>query len=240
MLEHFEEESGGLQGVEGAEFRRELEGGGLGRDGFERFEDRCGRHLGSAGTDEDVVDRIDGQQDARVADEAGGGDFIAVAAEDGADEGAEVGGAIDNEDTVTGLVVGVRRCGLAKEGQDGILFVRVGVDDGVKESDLEDFVDEGGRRGKADVAGALAEVGGVADDEADSGAVDASDGGDIEHDALEFADDFIERSFEVVQLVAEDDVAGALQDEDVAAEALFDLEGHRVLGRVRCEGITGV
>ena len=71
MLKHFDEKLGGLPGVEAAELRSELEGGGLGREVFERGEN-CGRgHLGRAGSDDDEVDGMDLEQDFRVADEAG-------------------------------------------------------------------------------------------------------------------------------------------------------------------------
>jgi hypothetical protein len=231
-LKHFEEEFGGLMGVQGAEFRRELKGGGLGRDVFKRGQDGGGGHLRCARTDEDVVDRIEREKDAGVADEAGGADLVPVAMEHGADEGAEVGGAIDDEHAMSGMIVDTGRGRLAEKGEDRFLLAGVRVDDGVEHRELEDLRDECRLCGEADVATAFAEISSVAHEEPDAGTVDASSAGNIEHDALEFRDDSLEGGFEGVQLVAEDNVAGAMQDEDVPAEALFDLKGHTVLRRM--------
>jgi hypothetical protein len=184
---------------------------------------RCAR------TDEDVVDRIQREKDAGVADEACGADLVPVAMEHGADEGAEVGGAIDDKDAMSWLIVDARRGRLAEKGEDRFLLAGVRVDDGVEHRELEDLRDEGRLCGEADVATAFAEISSVAHEEPDAGTVDASSAGNIEHDALEFRDDSLEGGFEGVQLVAEDNVAGALQDENIATEAFFDLKGHTVL-----------
>ena len=85
---------------------------------------------------------------------------------------------------------------------------------------------KGWRSGQADVAVALAEVGGVADEESHAGAVEAGDSGEVEHNAMELTDDTVEDGFEELELFAVNDAAGALEDEDVATKAFFNLEGH--------------
>jgi len=89
------------------------------------------------------------------------------------------------------------------------------VDDGGEQRDLEQLGDEVRRSGQANVAIALAEVGGVADEQAHAGAIEAGDGGEVEHDAMELADDPVEGGCEGIQFFAEHDAAGALEDEDV-------------------------
>ena len=221
-------------GVEGAEFRRQLEGCGFGREGFERGEDGGSGHLRGAGTDEDVVDVVNLEEDAGVADEACGAHFVSMLGEDGADKGAEVGRAIDNEDAVAGLVVDGGRGWLMEEGQDGFLLGGVRLKDGGEHGDVEDFDDHGWGRGEADVAGAFTQIGGVADEEAEAGRVEAGDARDVEDDAVKLADGGLEGGFEGLGFFAGDDAAGALDDGDVAAEADFDNEGHACSLELEC------
>lgn len=146
-------------GVEAAEFRRELEGLRFGREVFECGEDRGGRHLGRARSHEDVVDRMHLEEDARVADEAGGFDVIAMLCEDGADEGAEVGRAVDDQNTMAGLAVPSGRGRLTEKRDDGFLLGRERFKDSGEQSNLEDFRDKRRRCGEAYVAIALAQIG---------------------------------------------------------------------------------
>lgn len=108
------------------------------------------------------------------------------------------------------------------------------LEDGGEQSDFEDLRDHGRRCGEADVAGAFAEVGGVADEEAEAGRVEAGDARDVEDDAVKLADGGLEGGFEGLGFFAGDDAAGALDDGDVAAEAGFDIEGHACSLELEC------
>lgn len=214
-------------GVEAAELRRELEGGGFGGEAFEGGENVGGGHLRGAGTNEDVIDVVDLEKDAGVADEAGGANFVSMLGEDGAHEGAEIRGTVDDEDAVTGLVVGRGRGGLAQEREGGFLLGGIRLEDRGEHGDVESFGDERWGGGEADIAPAFAQVRGVAHEKAHAHAVEAGDFGDVEDDVLKFANGGFEGGFEGGELVG-DDAAAALQDGDVAAEAGFDLERHAI------------
>ena len=132
------------------------------------------------------------EENAGVADEAGGADLVSTLGEDGADEGAEVGRTIDNKDAMAWVVMDGRRGGIAQEGEDGFLLGRVRVEDGREHSDLENLGDEGRGGGQADVSRAFAEVRGIADEEAHTHAVEAGDFSDVENDGVELADGVLE------------------------------------------------
>ena len=75
-----------------------------------------GGDVGVAGANEEEVDGLGVEEGFGVAEGADGVDVEAVLGEDGADEGAEVGGAIDEEDAAAVRGLGFLRRGGAVEG----------------------------------------------------------------------------------------------------------------------------
>ena len=75
-----------------------------------------GGDVGVAGADEEEVDGLGVEEGFGVAEGADGVDVEAVLGEDGADEGAEVGGAVDEEDAAAVGWLGFLRGGGALEG----------------------------------------------------------------------------------------------------------------------------
>lgn len=231
-MKHTNKNFGGLAGVEAAELWCELEGSSFGCDTPECGEDRGGGELRGTGPDEDVIDGLNLEKDAGVTDERGRLDVVSAMAEYSANEGAKIGRAIHDEDAVTRLFRQRFECGLAKERQDGFLFGGRGREDGGEQGHIEQFGDEGWRSSKAEIAATLAEIRGVANEQAEARAVEARNTGGIENDPGEFADGGLESRFQGLCLPAEDDTARALEDRDVATEAKFDCKRHGILRTV--------
>ena len=129
-------------GVASLEIFAEVAGDGSGGSVAQVLGDDFGGHVGVAGADEDVVYVIGAEEDFGVAEHAGGFDVEAVLGEDGADEGAEVGGGIDEQDAVAALLFGDLGGGFFEEGLERGLFGGVDLEDGVEHGLLQEVCDE--------------------------------------------------------------------------------------------------
>lgn len=193
--------------------------------------------LRSSGADEDEVDGIDAKEKFGVAQGADSSHIEAVLRENAADEHAEVGGRIKDEQTAGAFSgdIGGRR-GLLKEGLDGDLFGRVAAKDVGEVRDSEQVGDEWLRRGEADGSATLAEAAGVTHEEAEAGTVHAVELGEVQDDAGEFQFGLVKGGFQNEAVVARHEAALAVDDVDFPAKARFQGERH---GSSFCAAISG-
>ena len=118
---------------------------------------------------------------------------------------------------------------LAEEGEDGFLFGGEGLEGCGEHGEFEQPDEEGRGHGEADVAAAFAQMGGVADEQAEADRVEALELGEREDEAVELERGQVEGGLEGLGFGAEDDAAGAANDVDVAGKARLESEWHGVL-----------
>lgn len=159
--------------------------------------------------------------------------------EDGADEGAEVGGGINDEDA--GPVFFVRLVGeeLSAVGGDGFLLGGEGLEYGGDHGEVEQGGDEAGRGCDAEIAAALAEGGHVADQETEADAVEPMDVCEGEDKLGVGEGALVEGVFESLGFAAEGDSAGAADDMDAVYEGGFDGKVHDVFSWIECNALAG-
>lgn len=211
--EGVEQDFGGVQGVVGFEVGAEMEDGGVGGDGGETVGGHLGGKLRVAGADEDVVGGVDAEEEFGVTEGAGGANVVSVLREDGAGEGAEVGGGVEDEQAGAAGCFRSSRVGAVVKGEDGFLFGREAAENG-DAGEVEQVGDEGGSGCEVNAAAVFGEVGRLAHEEAESHAVESREAAEIEDDSREAALSVIDGGVEGFFVVAKDDAAGALDDVD--------------------------
>ena len=132
-----EEDAGGFLGVADFEVVVQAERDGFGSERGEGLQGRLGWALEGSGADQDVVVGVGLEHDFGVAEEGKRADIEAVALQDGADEDAEVGGLVDDEDTRAALFGQSLGGTLAGEGEDGFLFGGENLEGAAEHGELE-------------------------------------------------------------------------------------------------------
>ncbi len=204
--------------VGGLEVCGEMTGSGFGGGRAEGLVEDVGGEVEVAGADEEEVCGLGVEDGFGVAEEADGADVKAVLREDGADEGGEVGGAVDEEDAAAAGGCWLGGGGGFLEGGEGFVVGGQRFQDSREEGLVEEAGDESRGGGEAEVAPALAEGGHVADDEAEAHAVEAMDVREVEDDAGGGVGAAVEEGFEGGGFGAEGDGAVAVDRVDVVGE----------------------
>ncbi len=119
-----------------------------------------------------------------------------------------------------------------QERVEGVAVRGVAAEDGGEHGVLEKRGDEGGGSGDAEVAAAFAEGGHVADDKAETHAVEARNFGEVEDNFCGGVGGPLDEVFEGGGFGAEDDGAVAVEDVDVVGELGGEVQGHCGLGVV--------
>jgi len=226
----------GIEGVVRFEVGAEMKDGGVGGDGGETVGGHLGWELSAAGADEDVVGGVDAKEEFGVAEGAGGADVVSVLGEDGAGEGAEIGGGIEDEQAGASRCFRSSRVGAVVKGEDGFLFGCEARKDG-HSCEIEEVGDEGGSGREVNASAVLCEVGRLADEEAEAHAVEPREAAEIEDESGEAALSVIDGGVERALVVAEDNAAGALNDVDAADVTRAERERHRASKKI-AEGLA--